>query len=127
MGVLQGIVTGSPRPIAALVAGSLPAGAITAVVSGDDVTRQKPHPEPYLRAAAALGVRIEKCVAIEDTPTGLAAAIASGAATVGIPIDTPLVESAGWVRFASLTEVSPATLGTVMGRLGKGRSQQRRQ
>jgi HAD superfamily hydrolase (TIGR01509 family) len=48
------------------------------VVAREDVTRTKPAPEPYLRASDVLGVAPEFCLAIEDTPTGIASAKASG-------------------------------------------------
>ncbi|WKK72440.1 HAD family hydrolase [Rathayibacter oskolensis] len=68
---------------------------LAALVTGDDVTRGKPHPEPYLLAAATLGVDIARCVAIEDSPTGLAAAVASGAVPIGVPHDAVLASGAG--------------------------------
>ena len=45
----------------------------------------KPDPEPYLAAAAALGVEPSACLAIEDSPTGAASALAAGCATLGVP------------------------------------------
>jgi len=55
------------------------------IVTGTDVTRRKPHPEPYLLAASRLGVPPARCVAIEDSEHGLAAARAAGMKTVVIP------------------------------------------
>jgi beta-phosphoglucomutase-like phosphatase (HAD superfamily) len=49
------------------------------------VENGKPHPEPYLTAASLLGADPAHCVAIEDSPTGVAAALASGCATLGVP------------------------------------------
>jgi HAD superfamily hydrolase (TIGR01509 family) len=57
---------------------------VTAIVGADDVTDHKPHPAPYLAAAAALGVRASSCAAVEDTPIGLASARAAGAFTVAV-------------------------------------------
>ncbi len=54
-------------------------------VAGDEVVDGKPHPEPYLTAAAQLGVDITRCVVIEDSPTGVAAGRASGALVVAVP------------------------------------------
>lgn len=48
------------------------------LVSADDITRGKPDPEPYLKAAAALGVAPEQCLVIEDAPAGIAAGKAAG-------------------------------------------------
>jgi HAD superfamily hydrolase (TIGR01509 family) len=57
-----------------------------AIVAGDDVSYPKPHPEAYLSGAAALGVAIEDCVALEDSSSGSASAFAAGAITIGIPL-----------------------------------------
>jgi len=63
--------------------------AFAAVVGADDVTRTKPHPEPYLEALrrlqpAAPGLEAGDCVALEDTPPGIAAARAAGMIVVGV-------------------------------------------
>ena len=48
------------------------------LITSDLTARGKPHPDPYLAAAAALGVRPEACLVIEDAPAGVAAARAAG-------------------------------------------------
>ena len=58
--------------------------AFDLILGGDQVERGKPEPDIYLQAAAGLGVPPEECVAIEDSPTGIAAAVASGAYTVAV-------------------------------------------
>ncbi|MPY31843.1 HAD family phosphatase [Streptomyces adustus] len=55
------------------------------VVSGDEVTRRKPDPMAHLRAAGRLGVPARRCVAVEDSPTGTAAARAAGCTVVAVP------------------------------------------
>lgn len=63
------------------------------LVTLDDVSRGKPDPEGYLRAAELLGVPVEQCLVVEDTPVGLAAGRASGATTAGlkgVPADIEL-------------------------------------
>jgi sugar-phosphatase len=61
------------------------------LVSADDVTRGKPDPEPYLKAAAQLGFAPEQCIVIEDAPYGITAAHRAGSKAVGVigtyPID----------------------------------------
>ncbi|MCC3763145.1 HAD-IA family hydrolase [Glycomyces sp. TRM65418] len=52
------------------------------LVAADDVTKGKPHPQPYLLAAKALGFDARDAVVFEDAPAGLASARAAGAATV---------------------------------------------
>jgi HAD superfamily hydrolase (TIGR01509 family) len=55
------------------------------VFSGrEHVERGKPAPDLYLHAAAALGVKIERCAIIEDSPVGVTGAIASGATVIGL-------------------------------------------
>jgi HAD superfamily hydrolase (TIGR01509 family) len=57
----------------------------SALVTRDDVARGKPHPESYLLAAKALGAPPQRCLAIEDSPTGLRSAAAAGAMTIVAP------------------------------------------
>lgn len=56
-----------------------------AIVTRDDVTNPKPHPEPYLKAAQLLGVRPGNCLAVEDSHSGVRAAYAAGMQTVMVP------------------------------------------
>ncbi|MGZ4110416.1 MAG: HAD family hydrolase [Actinomycetota bacterium] len=58
--------------------------AFTVVVSQDDVTRGKPDPEPYLIAAAKLGVPPADLLVLEDTDVGVASAKGAGARVVGL-------------------------------------------
>ncbi|MGH7499581.1 MAG: HAD-IA family hydrolase [Gemmatimonadales bacterium] len=54
------------------------------LICAEDVTRGKPSPEPYLVAAAALGVSPESCVVIEDAPAGIEGARAAGMTVIGL-------------------------------------------
>jgi sugar-phosphatase len=54
------------------------------LVMADDVQRGKPAPDPYLLGAARLGILVEGCVAIEDSPAGIQAARAAGMRVIGI-------------------------------------------
>ena len=65
------------------IGGTAPVFAVT--VAGDEVDVTKPHPEPYLTAAARLGVDITRCVVIEDSPTGVRSGVDSGALVVAVP------------------------------------------
>jgi HAD superfamily hydrolase (TIGR01509 family) len=56
-----------------------------AIVTGDDVRSRKPAPDVYLEAARRLDVPPNRCVAIEDSATGLAAALAAGMRCVAVP------------------------------------------
>jgi HAD superfamily hydrolase (TIGR01509 family) len=56
-----------------------------ALVTREVQTRGKPHPEPFLKAAEALGVAPEDCLALEDSHNGVRAAAAAGMMTVMVP------------------------------------------
>jgi beta-phosphoglucomutase len=57
---------------------------VAAVITADEVTRSKPDPEPYLRAAAAIGRSPGSCVVVEDSPAGVAAARAAGCRVLAV-------------------------------------------
>ncbi len=63
----------------------MPDPAFDVTVAGDEVDQGKPHPEPYLQAARRLDVPIERCIVIEDSPTGVASGQASGAFVLAVP------------------------------------------
>lgn len=84
-GVKTAIVTMSRRRMADQVVELIEFDAFDAVLGADNVPRPKPFPDPYLAGAEALGVDISRCVAIEDSPTGLRSAVASGAVALGVP------------------------------------------
>ncbi len=109
-GVPCALVTMSWRRFAEAVVEALPDGSFVAVITGDEVTHGKPHPEPYLRAAQVLGVLPGRCVAIEDSPTGVRSAVAAGCHVIAVPnvLDVPAGE--GFRRVASLTKLKPHTL-----------------
>jgi HAD superfamily hydrolase (TIGR01509 family) len=105
-GIPIALVTMSIRRMALQVAAALGDDVFDVVVAGDDVRNPKPHPEPYLRAAELLGVPIGECVALEDSEFGLVSAVASGAATIGIPVHLTLHEAPThelWPTLASRT------------------------
>jgi len=54
------------------------------LVTSDDVTQGKPHPEPYLKGAEGLGVSPTDCLVFEDAPAGIQSARAGGMKVVGI-------------------------------------------
>ncbi|GAA2891268.1 HAD family phosphatase [Microbacterium esteraromaticum] len=79
------LVTMSLRRMALDVVARIDFTAFDLVVAGDDVERGKPFPDPYLTAAASLGIDIADAVVIEDSPTGVTSGVASGAVTLGVP------------------------------------------
>src|SRR5690606_6374104 len=98
------LVTMSYRQLTDIVAQE--AQAFDVVVTGESVTRGKPDPEAFLTAAEQLGVDIERCVAIEDSRVGVAAALASGAATIAVQHLIPIPAAAGLSRITSLTQIT---------------------
>ncbi|CAN7585543.1 HAD family phosphatase [Phenylobacterium sp. LjRoot225] len=56
-----------------------------AIISRELQTHHKPHPDPFLKAAAALGVAPEDCLALEDSHNGVRAAAAAGMMTIMVP------------------------------------------
>lgn len=79
------IATSCTRPLAEvrLRAAGLPIPE--AMVTSSDVTHGKPHPEPYLKAAAKLGLSPADCIVVEDAPAGVRAGKAAGARVIGFP------------------------------------------
>lgn len=90
VGIPTGLVTMSLRRMALSVVDLIEFDAFDIVVAGDDVDNPKPHPEPYLQAAALLDVDIADVIVIEDSPTGVRAGLASGALTLAVPHIVPL-------------------------------------
>ncbi len=70
-------------------------GTVRAVLAADDVARLKPHPEPYLAACARAGVTPAEALALEDTPTGIAAAVGAGVRVLAVRGTAPPESLAG--------------------------------
>ena len=92
LGIPTALVTMSTRRMAETIANSIGFDGFSAIVGGDDVEHSKPHPQPYLLGAEALGVSAEDCVALEDSPPGVASAVAAGAVTIAVPLHIGLAE-----------------------------------
>jgi len=72
------VVTSCSPALAAVRFGAAGLSAPAVLITSDLTPRGKPHPDPYLAAAAALGADPADCVVIEDAPAGIAAARAAG-------------------------------------------------
>jgi HAD superfamily hydrolase (TIGR01509 family) len=113
-GLPTALVTSTPRALVEVAVRAIGPGNLDAVVAGDEVAHNKPHPEPYLRAAALLGVPPRECLAIEDSPAGVASAEAAGCPVLAVPHDVPLAPGAHRVvRETGLAGVSVADLCAV--------------
>ena len=84
-GVKTALVSASPRNIVDAVLDNLGHDLFPFSISSDDVTKTKPDPEGYLKAASKSGSDISHCLIFEDSLTGMAAAEASGAYLIGVP------------------------------------------
>lgn len=85
-GVPFALCSNSPRRIVdAALRGSGLMDTFAVTIAGDEVAHGKPAPDPYLAAAAALGVPPADCVALEDSPTGATSARAAGMTVIGVP------------------------------------------
>ena len=76
------------------------------LITADDVTHGKPHPEPYLKGAQLLGVNPAECLVIEDAPAGIQSAQAGGMKAIALTSTYPasaLTEANLVVK--SLTEI----------------------
>jgi beta-phosphoglucomutase-like phosphatase (HAD superfamily) len=108
-GIPCALVTMSYRQLADALLARVPE-AFAAVVTGDEVTNGKPHPEAYLLAAKRLGVEITECVAIEDSPAGVGSALASGARTIGVRRHVPIKAQPQLSRVRHLKRVTLAEI-----------------
>ncbi len=108
-GIPHALVTSSERPIMEAVLAQFGL-AFTATVCADDVRHGKPDPEPYLRAASLLRADPRSCVALEDSPNGVASAEAAGCRLIAVPSLVPIPAEAARVIAASLSQVSLARL-----------------
>jgi HAD superfamily hydrolase (TIGR01509 family) len=110
-GVKTALVTMSMRRMATHIADLIDFEAFDVVVAGDDVTRPKPYPDPYLQACAMLGVDPAGTVAIEDSPNGLRSAVAAGAVVLGVPAMVSLVGAGAHEVWPTLDGVTASDLG----------------
>ncbi|MFH8368223.1 HAD family hydrolase [Streptomyces sp. NPDC018031] len=104
-GVPTALVSASHRRVIDRVLQSLGPEHFHLTVAGDEIERTKPHPDPYLAAAAGLGADPTRCVVIEDTMTGVTAAEAAGCPVLAVPSVVPIEAAAGRTIVGSLEEV----------------------
>ena len=114
-GIRCAMVTMSEGPLAAEVAGQLPAGTFELLVTGDMVQRGKPDPEAYQLAFDSLGgsdgsLAKHRVVAIEDSLPGATSAESAGLVTLAVPHMMPLPTDRGWYQWPTLAQKSVADL-----------------
>lgn len=105
-GIPQALVTMSFASMANRIAELIPGQPLSQIVSGDQVTEFKPHPEAYLLGASRLGVDATECVAIEDSPAGLGSARTAGTVAIGVRHMVDLTEEMGFAILPTLAGVT---------------------
>lgn len=113
-GVPTALVSASHRAVVDEMLVWLGAENFDHTVAGDELTRTKPHPDPYLTAARRLGADPARCAVIEDTVTGVTSAEAAGCRVVAVPSVAPIEEAAGRTIVESLEEVDLAFLRSLV-------------
>ncbi|NLG54280.1 MAG: HAD family phosphatase [Rhodococcus sp.] len=115
-GLSTALVTNTERRLTETALDVMGRHFFDASVCGDEVPAGKPAPDPYLRGAQLLGLDPRDCVAVEDSPTGTAAATAAGCAVLVVPggvIDVPT--GPGRLFRDSLVGLTSADLAAVQG------------
>ena len=105
-GIPTALVSASHRRTIDAMLPSLGAEHFAFTLAGDEVPRTKPHPDPYLTAAARLGADPAACVVVEDTLTGVTSAEAAGCRVVAVPSVVPIEPAPGRTVLRSLEELS---------------------
>ena len=106
------IVTSTGRDVMEWTFENVPVDNIfSGMITAFEVENTKPHPEPYLKGAEAIGIPIEKCVVIEDSVNGIRAGKASGAKVIGIATTFPrdVIHEADLI-IESYDEINPKIL-----------------
>lgn len=106
--LLNALATTLENSLAQAVDTSPPVFSVT--VAGDEVPATKPFPDPYLKAARLLGVSIDECVVIEDSPTGVQSGLRSGALVIAVPHVAPIEETARCRVVSSLESIDMPTV-----------------
>jgi HAD superfamily hydrolase (TIGR01509 family) len=119
-GIPTALVTNTGRYLTEMALQQIGRENFAVTVCGDEVPRGKPAPDPYLRAAELLGVPAGECVAVEDSPTGVSAAEAAGAAVLVVPCEVAVPRGPRRVLRESLVGLTPGDLAAAMHRVRAG-------
>ena len=92
------IVTNATTSIAQRTADAAPEGTFSVIIGNDETTHPKPDPQPYLLAAQRLGVEPSRCVAVEDSPSGVRSATAAGMKVIVVPGELEVPAELGSTR-----------------------------
>lgn len=117
-GIPMALVTNTRRDLAERALESIGRHYFSVTVCGDEVPSGKPAPDPYLRAAELLGLPAERCLAVEDSVTGTAAAEAAGCPVLVVPNDMAVPHGPRRRHVESLTLLDVADLQAIHAELG---------
>ncbi|WP_213816316.1 HAD-IA family hydrolase [Glaciihabitans sp. dw_435] len=98
------LVTSAPRRLAGLRMNAIGVPMPAVLVAAEDADNGKPHPEPYVKAATALGVDPGDIVVFEDAEAGIASALAAGTRVVVVG-DVASPNTVGLPRIPNYTAV----------------------
>lgn len=101
------LVTSSYRALVDPALAWLGAHRFDAVITGDEVTRGKPHPEPYLAACRSIGIDPGAAVVVEDSLSGVRSAEAAGCTVVVVPSVAPIEPGERRYVVASMAAIDP--------------------
>lgn len=119
-GLGTALVSSSFRVLVDAALESFGAERFDVTVAGDEVVRAKPAPEPYLTAAARLGVRPQECVVLEDSAAGCASGRSAGCLVVAVPNVVPVPDGVADVVVPSLESLDVAALAAYVTASGRG-------
>ena len=113
------IVTSCTRPLAEVRIRTAGLPVPRTMVTSSDITNGKPHPEPYVKGAGALGFAPADCVVVEDVPAGIRSGKAAGARVIALRTTAPDAEliaaGADWLRdnCSAISAEDDSQLGTL--------------
>ncbi|MGW1190087.1 HAD family hydrolase [Streptomyces sp. NPDC002559] len=109
-GVPTALVSASPRPVVDTVLATLGRHRFTTTVAAGETPRTKPFPDPYRAALTTLGASPTACVAVEDSPTGIASAEAARCTVLAVPSLAPVRPAPHRTVVHSLLDVDVALI-----------------
>lgn len=115
-GLKAALVTNTERRLVETALDVIGREYFDASVCGDEVPEGKPAPDPYLRGAQLLGLAPGQCLAVEDSPTGAASAVAAGCTVLVVPGEVAVVPTGTRRVFReSLTGLTAADIHAAWG------------
>ncbi|GAA1679060.1 HAD family hydrolase [Glycomyces endophyticus] len=112
-GVPTALVTSTARELTEVLLQTLDPANFDVIICGDEVQARKPDPEPYLTAAAKLGVDIDRSIVLEDSRSGTESALAAGAVAFAVPSEVAIPDEVPAHRLETLDGITLDRLRTI--------------